>query len=126
VALALDAGLVKEAASKLEEYVQIKTSSSPASLETLNPAQLEAAARMYALEVHSNLLEPAPLHTSCAQFGMAADSWKQLQAAQTSLSLRQVATAMEEAMLCAGHTCACWRKEDGAMVTHLLHAPETP
>lgn len=54
VALALDAGLAKEAASKLEQYIQIKTSSSPASLEALTPAQLEAAARMYALEVHRN------------------------------------------------------------------------
>ena len=52
VALALDAGLAKEAASKLEQYIQIKTLSSPASLEALSPAQLETAARMYALEVH--------------------------------------------------------------------------
>lgn len=51
-ALALDAGLAKEAASKLEQYIQVKTLSSPASLEALTPAQLETAARMYALEVN--------------------------------------------------------------------------
>ena len=51
VALALDAGLAREVSSKLQQYILQRTSQATASQGGLTPAQLEAAARMYALEV---------------------------------------------------------------------------
>ena len=53
VALALDAGLARDASSKLHQYILQRASHATTSQCALTPAQCEAAARMYALEVMS-------------------------------------------------------------------------
>lgn len=58
MALALDSGLATEAASRLQEYIQLRTSTSSKKHKALTSEQLDAAARMYALEV-------LPTRTSC-------------------------------------------------------------
>ena len=61
VALALDADLAQEAVSKLQQYIQLRTSSRSAAPEALTSDELDAAARMYALEV-CNMLSSLNLH----------------------------------------------------------------
>ena len=61
VALALDADLAQEAVSKLQQYLQLRTSSRSAAPEALTSDELDAAARMYALEVCND-----PISSTCA------------------------------------------------------------
>ena len=61
IALALDADLAQEAVSKLQQYIQLRTSSRSAAPEALTSDELDAAARMYALEV-CNMLSSLNLH----------------------------------------------------------------
>ena len=56
VALALDANLAQEAVSKLQQYIQLRTSSRSAAPEALTSDELDAAARMYALEVCDSVI----------------------------------------------------------------------
>ena len=109
VALALDADLAQEAVSKLQQYIQLRTSSKSAAPEELTPDELDAAARMYALEV-CDILTSSNLHVisltghSCSALS-SNDS--QVYARHVGFTWRLHASQTPWDQLQAGHLPAC-------------------